>query len=165
MKDKLRILFLGADGGNAIKRAHALRRLGHEVMVVDPYSLFPFKQFVGRLIYYGGASLIESYLKKKITPIISKLKFDVTYVDNGELIGSKILSVVKKGSTLVINYNNDDPFGTGIRKSGGYILKLSLIMICWRWCGMSMSPKPMPWGPKRLYRYLWRWMNWTGHEK
>ncbi|MGD0217885.1 MAG: glycosyltransferase [Desulfobaccales bacterium] len=116
MKDKLRILFLGAAGGNAIKRAHALRRLGHEVMVVDPYSLFPFKQFVGRLIYYGGASLIESYLKKKITPIISKLNFDVTYVDNGELIGRKILSVVKKGSALVINYNNDDPFGTRDKK-------------------------------------------------
>jgi spore maturation protein CgeB len=116
MEDKLKILFLGADGGNAIKRAHALRRLGHEVMLIDPCSLFPFKQFVGRLIYYGGDSLIESYLKKKISPIIRKLKFDITYVDNGELIGRKILSVLKEVSSLVINYNNDDPFGTRDKK-------------------------------------------------
>ena len=116
MEDKLKILFLGANGGNAIKRAYALRRLGHDVMLIDPYSLFPFKQFVGRLIYYGGASLIESYFKKKITPIIRKFKFDVTYVDNGELIGRKILSVMKEVSSLVINYNNDDPFGTRDKK-------------------------------------------------
>jgi spore maturation protein CgeB len=85
-------------------------------MLIDPYSLFPFKQFVGRLIYYGGASLIESYLKKKITRIIRKFKFDMTYVDNGELIGRNILSFMKKVSSLVINYNNDDPFGTRDKK-------------------------------------------------
>src|SRR5208282_1083055 len=104
MEDQLKILFIGAEGRNSIKRAQALRRLGHDVMLIDPYSLFPFKQFVGRLIYYGGASLIESYFKKKITPIIHKFKFDVTYVDSGELIGCKILSVIKKVSPLVINY-------------------------------------------------------------
>jgi spore maturation protein CgeB len=116
MKNKLKILFLGAAGGNAIKRAHALVRLGHDVMPLDPYSLFPFKQFVGRLIYYGGASLIESYLKKKITPIIGKFNFDVTYVDNGELVGRKILGVLKEISSLIINYNNDDPFGSRDKK-------------------------------------------------
>ena len=87
MKDKLNILFLGANGGNALKRGNALRRLGHDVVLIDPYSLFPFRNFVGKLIYYAGASLIESYLKKRITPIISKCNFDVTFVDNGELVG------------------------------------------------------------------------------
>lgn len=116
MKDQLKILFLGDDGGNAIKRGHALRRLGHDVMLIDPYSLFPVKNLVGRLIYYGGAPLIESYLKKKITPIICNFNFDVTYVDNGELVGRKILSVLKEVSSLIINYNNDDPFGTRDKK-------------------------------------------------
>jgi spore maturation protein CgeB len=116
MKDHLKILFLGVDGGNAIKRGHALKRLGHDVMRIDPYSLFPLKNFVGRLIYYGGAPLIESYLKKKIIPIISNLNFDVTYVDNGELVGRQILSVLKQVSFLIINYNNDDPFGTRDKK-------------------------------------------------
>ena len=111
MKEKLAILFLGADGGNAVKRAGALRRLGHDVRLIDPYSLFPFKNFVGRLLYYAGASLLESYLKYKLTPIIRKCRFDVTFVDNGELIGCNVLSVVRKVSPLIINYNNDDPFG------------------------------------------------------
>ena len=116
MKDKLQILFLGANDGNALKRAHALQRLGHEVLAIDPYSLFPFKNFIGRLIYYTGAPLIESYLKKRIAPIIQNRSFDVTFVDNGELIGRKALSVLRKVSPLIINYNNDDPFGTRDKK-------------------------------------------------
>jgi len=111
MKDKLTILFLGANGGNAVKRANALRRLGHDVRLIDPYSLFPLRNFVGRLIYYGGAALIESYLKYKIAPIIRKYRFDLTFVDNGELLGRKMLSALRQVSPLIINYNNDDPFG------------------------------------------------------
>jgi len=111
MEDKLNILFIGANGGNALKRANALKRLGHDVMHLDPYSLFPFRDFVGRLIYYGWASVIESYLKKKITPLLSKCSFDVTFVDNGELVGRNVLSVLRKVSPIIINYNNDDPFG------------------------------------------------------
>jgi spore maturation protein CgeB len=111
MKEKLTILFLGADGGNAVKRAKALRRLGHDVRLIDPYGLFPLRNFVGRLIYYAGASLIESYLKYKLTPIIRKCRFDVTFVDNGELVGCNVLSALRKVSPVIINYNNDDPFG------------------------------------------------------
>jgi hypothetical protein len=80
-------------------------------MHLDPYSLFPFRDLVGRLIYYGGASVIESYLKKKITPLLNKCSFDVTFVDNGELVGCNMLSLLRKVSPLIINYNNDDPFG------------------------------------------------------
>jgi len=98
MKDKLTILFLGANGGNALKRANALRRLGHDVMLLDPYSLFPFRNFVGKLIYYTGAALIESYLKKKITPIINKGSFDVSFVDNGDFVGCNVLSLLRKWS-------------------------------------------------------------------
>ena len=116
MKDKLNILFLGANGGNALKRFKALGRLGHDVMLIDPYSLFPFRNFVGRLIYYAGASLIESYLKLKIDPIINKCIFDVVFVDNGEFVGCSVLSMLKKVSPIIINYNNDDPFGTRDKK-------------------------------------------------
>jgi hypothetical protein len=112
----MNILFLGADGGNALKRAKALNRLGHIVMRIDPYSLFPFKNFVGRLIYYGGASLVETYLKKRIAPIIKKSSFDVTFVDNVELVGCNVLNVLKQVSSIIINYNNDDPFGSRDKK-------------------------------------------------
>ena len=116
MKETLTILFLGANGGNALKRANALRRLGHDVTLIDPSSLFPFRKFVGKLIYYGGGSLIESYLKKRITPIIDKRGFDATFVDNVEFVGSNIMSLLRRVSTIIINYNNDDPFGTRDKK-------------------------------------------------
>jgi spore maturation protein CgeB len=116
MKEKLKILFLGSRGGNAVKRANALKRLGHEVMLIDPYSLLPWKDFVGRVIYYAGAPLIESYLKKKMALLIDKLSFDLTFVDNGELVGKNILRILREVSPLVINYNNDDPFGSRDKK-------------------------------------------------
>ena len=116
MKDKLNILFLGADGGNAVKRAQALGRLGHDVRQIDLYSLFPLRNFVGRLLYYGGASLIERYLKYKMMPMIRKCGFDLTFVDNGELLGCNLLSALRQVSPLIINYNNDDPFGTRDKK-------------------------------------------------
>ena len=112
----MNILFVGANGGNAVKRAQALGRLGHDVMLIDPYSLFPLRNFVGRLIYYGGASLIETYLKYKIVPIIRKCRFDLTFVDNGELLGCNLLSALRRVSPLIINYNNDDPFHTRDKK-------------------------------------------------
>ena len=116
MKDSLNILFLGANGGNAVKRAQALRRLGHGVLLLDPYSFFPLRNLVGRLIYYGGASLIERYLQYKITPILRKHHFDLTFVDNGELLGPNLLSTLRQVSSLIINYNNDDPFGSRDKK-------------------------------------------------
>jgi len=116
MKDKLKILFLGANGYNTLKRAHALKRLGHEVRLIDPYSFFHYKDFVGRLVYYAGASLIEIYLKYKISPIITKDRFDVSFVDAGELIGPNLIKVLRKVSPIIINYNNDDPFGTRDKK-------------------------------------------------
>jgi len=116
MKEKLKILFLGSQGGNALKRANALKRLGHDVMPIDPYSLLPWRNFVGRIIYYGGAALIESYFKKKLTPIINKFSYDLTFVDNGELIGNNILSILRKVSNILINYNSDDPVCTRDKK-------------------------------------------------
>ncbi len=111
MQSTRRILYLGFQGGNTSKRVNALRRLGHEVTHLDPYSLFPYRDFIGRLIYYGGGPLIESYLKYKILPMISNERFDMTFVDGGELIGPKMMKVLRAVSTRIINYNNDDPFG------------------------------------------------------
>jgi spore maturation protein CgeB len=114
--NKLTILFIGVYGGDSLKRANALRRLGHDVMHIDPYSFFPYRDFVGRLVYYAGASLIENYLRYKISPIITKEKFDVCFIDGGELIGPNMMKVLRKVSTRIMNYNNDDPFGTRDKK-------------------------------------------------
>jgi hypothetical protein len=116
MNDQLTMLFLGAAGGNAVKRANALRRLGHAVTQIDPHNLFPYQNLVGRLIYYGGAGLIETYLGKKLAPLINRRRFDVTFVDNGELIGGRVINILRKVSPILINYNNDDPFGSRDRK-------------------------------------------------
>jgi hypothetical protein len=111
MNKPLHILFLGAAGGNSIKRAHALKRLGHQVTVIDPYRLFPWRRLVGKLMYYAGAGLLERYLCLKLAGRLQSQRFDLTFVDNVELAGPRVLTALRAVSPLVVNYTNDDPFG------------------------------------------------------
>jgi spore maturation protein CgeB len=55
-------------------------------------------------------------VKYKITPIIRNCHFDLTFVDNGELVGCNVLNALRQVSPLIINYNNDDPFHTRDKK-------------------------------------------------
>ena len=43
--------------------------------------------------------------------MIKKSRYDVVFVDNGELVGRNMLRALRKVSPIIINYNNDDPFG------------------------------------------------------
>jgi spore maturation protein CgeB len=40
----------------------------------------------------------------------------VTYVDNGEFVGARVASVLRSVSRVIVNYNNDDPFGRRDKK-------------------------------------------------
>jgi hypothetical protein len=109
MNKLLKILYLGS--GWAWKRADALKRLGHEVRYIDCPSLFPLKDFVGRLIYYRGGVFLEPFLERKITSIIRYQKFDIIFIEGGELIGPSFLQGLRKFSDRIVHYTTDDPFG------------------------------------------------------
>jgi spore maturation protein CgeB len=110
MNKQLKILYLGT--GWSWKRANAFKRLGHEVRFIDPLNLFPLKKFVGKLIYFKGGVFLEPFLKRKITSLIRHQKFDLIFIEGGELIGPSFLQNLRKFSELIVHYTTDDPFGT-----------------------------------------------------
>jgi len=109
-----RILYLGADGGSSAHRANALRRIGHEVDIVDPGAFLPKHQLANRIlwkfIYEGGAGVVERYIRPLLTRAIPKRCYDIAWVDQGILLGPEMVKRLKDSIRILINYNIDDPF-------------------------------------------------------
>lgn len=112
----LNILYLGSAHGTSQHRANALRRLGHRVHQVDPYIFLPRKGIAGKIIFkliYGfGGGIFDGYVRTRLHSLVSEKAFDIVWVNSGELFGAKTLRALKPLTEKIINYNNDDPFGT-----------------------------------------------------
>lgn len=112
MISKLSILYLGVDSGTSRHKANALRRLGHNVCLVDPESVFPNKAVVGRWMHHAGGLFIAGRAGRLVLNAIGSREFDLAFVNGGMLVDSPLLKELKRRCGAVINYNHDDPFGT-----------------------------------------------------
>jgi hypothetical protein len=63
------------------------------------------------LTYFKGGVFFEPFLKRKITPLIRHQKFDITFIEGGELVGPAFLQGHRKFSERIVHYTTDDPFG------------------------------------------------------
>jgi spore maturation protein CgeB len=104
------ILFIGRDSGTSRHRAMAFRRLGYDVFVIDPFSFFPNSRLVGLWTWHTGSLFLEEYVRRNVLARIPSRRFDLVYVDGGELIGPSLVLDLKKRFGTVVNYNIDDPF-------------------------------------------------------
>lgn len=115
MCTSLHILYLGQSGGTSLDRANALRRLGHKINLIDPHAFLPHRGIAGRivakLIYEFGGNVFESYIWNKIHKILKGKKFDIIWINSGELFGPATIRSLKAIAPCILNYNNDDPFG------------------------------------------------------
>jgi spore maturation protein CgeB len=111
----LRVLYLGDSNGTSLHRANALRRLGHDVQLVDSQSLLPrtglSSRIISKLIYEIGAELFTPYVQHRLFRILTGQTFDLIWVNGGELLGASTVRRLRQVATQVLNYNNDDPFG------------------------------------------------------
>jgi hypothetical protein len=106
------ILYLGADSGTSRHRIQALRRLGHTVTTVDPDAFLPRHRAVEYWIHHTGARFLESRISRCVRDAIGTAEFDLALVNCGTLIGRPVVSELKRRCEAVVNYNNDDPFGS-----------------------------------------------------
>jgi hypothetical protein len=107
----MKILYLGNDRGTAGHRANALRRLGHDVTILNPLHGIskvplsgPWRRYLGSV---GLASLARAYVLQSI----SGQTFDLVWVDGGPLVSRRLVHDLRTSARRVINYNVDDPFG------------------------------------------------------
>jgi spore maturation protein CgeB len=111
------ILYLGDGSSSSTSghRANALKRLGHAVVVLDPYKSFDSQlksRWLGPLHFRTGYRLLDSKVTKWLKlSITNSVKPDLVWVNSGELFGPNSLKILKALSCPIILYNNDDPTG------------------------------------------------------
>lgn len=113
----VKILYIGNSLSSSTSRHRhdALGRLGHSLEAFDPY-LHSGLTNGGRLfraLHYRTGYI---HLQRKILSIISELlpierKFDLVWVDSGELVGPEVLSSLRRRAKASILFNHDDPSG------------------------------------------------------
>jgi len=111
MSDSVSILYLGPIEGTCLHRAEALRRLGHQVTHIDLRNMLPATPWVDRVIWNLGGQYFSAFVKPQLKKTLANLRFDLCYVDGGELVTPGIIALLRKHAPCVINYNVDDPLG------------------------------------------------------
>jgi spore maturation protein CgeB len=107
----LSILYIGQNSGTSLHRASALRRLGHEVFIIDLAALLPKAAFAASWAWQTGGLFFEGYIRRELLASLPRTQFDLVHVDCGELVGPELVTELKNRFRTVINYNIDDPYG------------------------------------------------------
>lgn len=107
----MRILFLGDNNGTSKHRADALGRLGHEVTLI-PLETLIRGRLQNKVHLITGGVLAEEPARRYVMAQIGVRRFDMTWVDGGRLIGSKLIAELQQRFGPVVNFNHDDPYGT-----------------------------------------------------
>jgi len=107
----MNILYLGALGGKSRHRADAYRRLGHEVLHLDPRQLLPGTVWVDRATWRMGGGLWSPWLQRVLAQRLAGTSFDLCHVNSGEYVTPGVIRALRRHCPLIVNYNNDDPLG------------------------------------------------------
>jgi len=115
MSHPLQILHLGLKSGNSLHRANALRRLGHEVDILDPWEFLSKGKFAStilrKLVYEIGAACLESFIRFRLDQALGNSFFDIIWNNQCELIGGQSAALLRNHCSSMVAFNNDDIFG------------------------------------------------------
>ncbi|WP_257668493.1 CgeB family protein [Parapedobacter tibetensis] len=112
-----KILYIGNNDVHTTShhRATALVRLGHEVVVHDPYKSVATvlaSKYLSPFHYRTGYRFLQSKISNWIRQIIDGVDgMDTIWVNSGELLGPECIKILKTLGCPIILYNNDDPTG------------------------------------------------------
>lgn len=115
--DTMNILHLGNDYGTSKHRVDALRRLGHSVEGIDPEQLVPKGRLAAKLHWETGGLLCDKAVTASVLASLGETKFDCTLVNGGRYVGPSLIRELQRRYGPVLNYTNDDPFGSRDRHS------------------------------------------------
>jgi hypothetical protein len=110
----MKILYLGDDNPlfTSAHRAAALRRLGHEVKIVNPRAALPQSRIVGGISTRVGLWPFVPWINSAVRRQINGESFDLAWIDCGADISPGFHSWLRARGIRIVNYNVDDPFGT-----------------------------------------------------
>ena len=106
----LKLLYLGESSGTSRHRFEALRRLGHEVRLVEPRTAFFHNAWLGAWAFKTGSFGLEALIHNYVRREIGDDRFDVVWIDNGEFVGNALAKRLKAHAPVVLCHNLDNPF-------------------------------------------------------
>lgn len=106
----MKILYIGQNYGTSLQRNNALKRIGHDPSLIDPYSFLPSNRIIAKWVHLTGAFAFSSLIKNKILSNVKNRSFDLVWIDGGAICEPDLVIKLKEKFGFVINYNNDDPF-------------------------------------------------------
>jgi spore maturation protein CgeB len=127
------ILYVGDDSPSSTSRhrADALRRLGHKVTHINPYKDLR-KHLTGLriIVHYRTGYLflqreVQRWQQTQQALLASQGRFDVCWVDGGELLGRKVMAGFRDMASKLVLFNHDDP--TGHRDGNRFLTMLRTI--------------------------------------
>lgn len=119
----MNILYLGQGNRTSKHRADAILRLGHSVTIIDPDSFLPKSSVLSKWRWETGGLFLEKYIRRQVLARLQGNKFDLVLVNGGALVGPALVTELKRYANAVVNYNNDDPFGSRDRNRWRLYLK------------------------------------------
>lgn len=109
----MKIVYIGDDrpGCTSRHRAEALRRLGHEVVLVDPRVPMPRKRWAISLAVRTGFRAFAPFINRHIRRSIAGQRFDLAWLNCSSELGPSMVRSLRCQCKAVVGYMNDDPFG------------------------------------------------------
>jgi spore maturation protein CgeB len=112
-----KILYLGPDhpGSTSKHRSDALGRLGYKVTHLNPEKFLGIHlqhHFLAKIHFRTGYLYLQDSIQQWLSSIVSsKVRYDLVWVDGGELFGPSAFTKFKQLAPLVVLFNVDDPTG------------------------------------------------------
>jgi spore maturation protein CgeB len=107
----LSILYLGTRDGTTLDRANAMLRLGHHVHHIDLRRLMPQTAWMYRVTWKLGGQVFAPWILRALPKALAGQRYDICFVDSGEWVTPRIISLLRRYTDKVVNYCIDDPFG------------------------------------------------------
>ena len=158
----MKILYIGHATSETTSRhrADALERLGHEVIVADPYAalaVYLNGRLRGALHYRSGYRLLQRVVCNWVNGLLRQNgKWpEVVWLDSGELFGFQAATALRQFGCPTVLYNIDDPGG---RRDGRRWDSLLSALPAYDLCAVVRTENVAEFqaiGARRVYR-VWR---------
>ncbi|MBK8476789.1 MAG: glycosyltransferase [Opitutaceae bacterium] len=109
----MKILYIGDDqiGTTSLHRAEALRRLGHDVVLVNASMPIPRQRWAISLAVRTGFRVFEPWIRSHVLRRIRGQHFDLVWLNCSPEVGPGLARTLRRQSRWIAGYMNDDPFG------------------------------------------------------
>lgn len=85
-------------------------RLGHRVLIIDPWDWLGRSQWMTRWVHHTGAFGVGLRVDRPLFEAVADACPELIFVNQGELLGPSALRHLRSLKVPIVNYTNDNPF-------------------------------------------------------